>query len=156
MPDISLKANPILGLHIYKLLTDVWRTNSLGIIPYYIIGYLLPLLMVIISIICNEALDLRGYGNYNHCWLSPEKGFIWAFMGPVAVIVIVNIIIFTIAMIVARRAISNNKNMDTAAEIVTQIKVKNYENAGSINLNLLSTRLTRNINGYHNKFQVNG
>ena len=118
-----MSLNPKLGLHIYKLLTDVWRTNRLGIIPYYIIGYLLPLVMVIISIICNEALDLRGYGNYNHCWLSPEQGFIWAFMGPVAVIVCVNIIIFTIAMTVARRAISNNKNMDTAAEIVTQIKV---------------------------------
>lgn len=112
-----------LGLHIYKLLTDVWRTNGLGIIPYYIIGYLLPIVMVIISIVCNEALDLRGYGTLAHCWLSPEKGFIWAFMGPVAVIVSANIVIFIIAMLVARRAISNNKNMDTATEILTQIKV---------------------------------
>ena len=115
----------ILGLHIYKLLTDVWRTNRLGILPYYIIGYLVPLLIVVMSIIFNEALDLRGYGTLHHCWLSPEQGFIWAFMGPVALIVCTNIIIFIIAMLVARRAISNNKNMDTAAEIVTQIKVNN-------------------------------
>ena len=101
----------------------MWRTNRLGIIPYYITGYLLPLVMVIISIICNEALDLRGYGTPTHCWLSPEQGFIWAFMGPVAVIVSANIVIFIIAMLVARRAISNNKNMDTATEILTQIKV---------------------------------
>ena len=111
------------GLHIYKLLTDVWRTNRLGIIPYYIIGYLLPLLIVIISIVCNEALGLRGYGTPSHCWLSPEHGFIWAFMGPVAIIISANMVIFIIAMLVARRAISNNKNMDTTAEIVTQIKV---------------------------------
>ena len=101
----------------------MWRTNRLGIIPYYITGYLLPLVMVIISIICNEALDLGGYGTPTHCWLSPEQGFIWAFMGPVAVIVSANIVIFIIAMLVARRAISNNKNMDTATEILTQIKV---------------------------------
>ena len=105
-------------------MTDVWRTNKLGIIPYYIIGYLLPLLIVIISVVCNEAIDLRGYGTPQHCWLSPKQGFIWSFMGPVVVIVTVNIIIFIIAMLVARRAISNNKNMDTTAEIITQIKVK--------------------------------
>ena len=49
------------GVHIYKLLTDVWQTSKCGIHLYYALGYGLPLLVVTLSILCNEALGLRGY-----------------------------------------------------------------------------------------------
>ena len=110
------------GWHIYRLLTEVWQTQRCGMLPYYLIGYVLPLVIVIITIICNEVLALDGYGTENHCWLSSEHGFIWAFMGPVAAVIGVNLVIFLMAMKVARKAISRNNNLDTKAEIVTQMK----------------------------------
>ena len=55
------------GVHIYKLLTDVWQTSKCGIHLYYGLGYGLPLLVVTLSILCNEALDLRGYCTALYC-----------------------------------------------------------------------------------------
>ena len=55
------------GVHIYKLLTDVWQTSKCGIHLYYGLGYGLPLLVVTLSILCNEALDLRGYCTILYC-----------------------------------------------------------------------------------------
>ena len=78
--------------------------------------------LVSLSVFINEVQELNSYGTNSHCWLSPKYGFIWAFMGPVAVIVVINIIIFIMAMMVAKNAISRNNNMDTKAEIITQMK----------------------------------
>ena len=36
------------GWHIYRLLTDVWQTSKFGMVPYYVLGYVIPALIVII------------------------------------------------------------------------------------------------------------
>ena len=110
------------GLHIYRLLTSVWQTGSCLMLPYYLLGYLLPALIVSVSFLCNQLLALDSYGTAQYCWLSNKHGLIWAFMGPVAVIIVINIIIFVLAMSIARMAISRNNNLDTSQEMMTQLK----------------------------------
>ena len=110
------------GCHIYRLLTEVWQTGRCGLVPYYLLGYLLPATIVAVSLLCNQLLQLQSYGSSQYCWLTNTHGLIWAFMGPVAVIIALNIIIFVLAMSVARMAISRNNNLETSQEVMTQLK----------------------------------
>lgn len=43
------------------------------------------------------GLDPQGYGNQDFCWLSVHDTLIWSFAGPIAVVVLVNIVIFVMA-----------------------------------------------------------
>ena len=112
------------GCHIYRLLTDVFSHKQFGLLPYYLVGYGLPLLIVLPSLVSSELLSFRGYGSSEYCWLSTTNGFIWAFAGPVAAIVTVNCIIFGLAMSVARHARSRNtqREKNVVGKSVTWLK----------------------------------
>ena len=112
------------GCHIYRLLTDVFSHKQFGLLPYYLVGYGLPLLVVLPSLLSSELLRFRGYGSSEYCWLSTNHGFIWAFAGPVAAIVTVNCIIFSLAMSVARHARSRNtqREKNVVGKSVTWLK----------------------------------
>ncbi|KAL2076415.1 hypothetical protein ACEWY4_027987 [Coilia grayii] len=74
-----------------------------------LIGYGAPFTVVAIS----AGLVPEGYGS-DSCWLKHEKGFVWSFLGPVCCILGMNTILFTIILILLRRALSkmqhaNNK-----------------------------------------------
>lgn len=56
----------------------------------------------------------RNYGTYTHCWLKIDKGFIWSFMGPVALIVLINLVFyFQILWILRTKLSSLNKEVST-------------------------------------------
>ncbi|XP_074666787.1 putative adhesion G protein-coupled receptor E4P isoform X1 [Strix aluco] len=69
----------------------------------YPVGYGTPAIMVAIS----AAIHPGGYGTMHYCWLSTEKGFIWSFLGPVCVIILVNLIFFLITLWTLRDKISS-------------------------------------------------
>uniref|UniRef100_A0A2K5S2Y3 EGF-like module receptor 1 n=1 Tax=Cebus imitator TaxID=2715852 RepID=A0A2K5S2Y3_CEBIM len=55
--------------------------------PYLcVFGYGLPGLVVVIS----ASVQPQGYGMYNRCWLNTEAGFIWSFLGPVCIVIMVS------------------------------------------------------------------
>ncbi|XP_052466645.1 adhesion G protein-coupled receptor E3-like [Carassius gibelio] len=54
-----------------------------------VIGYLVALVVVCVSV----GLVPEGYGS-EQCWIKVEKGFIWSFLGPVCVILALNMILF--------------------------------------------------------------
>nr|XP_024650046.1 putative adhesion G protein-coupled receptor E4P [Macaca nemestrina] len=50
----------------------------------------------------------------NSCWLKPDKGFIWSFTGPVAVIILINLVFyFRILWILRSKLSSLNKEVST-------------------------------------------
>ena len=110
------------GYHIYKLLTLVFHSNKCGMVPYYLIGYGVPTVIVASSITCSEVLGIHGYGTEQYCWLTTEHGFIWAFVGPVAGVITINVLIFIMAMTVARKALMRKKNIDKTTELITWMK----------------------------------
>uniref|UniRef100_A0A8C2C6G5 Adhesion G protein-coupled receptor E3-like n=1 Tax=Cyprinus carpio TaxID=7962 RepID=A0A8C2C6G5_CYPCA len=55
-----------------------------------VIGYVVALVVVCVSV----GLVPEGYGS-EHCWIKMDKGFIWSFLGPVCVILVVNIFLMT-------------------------------------------------------------
>ncbi|XP_073086339.1 adhesion G protein-coupled receptor B1 isoform X2 [Manis javanica] len=54
------------------------------------LGWGLPALVVAISVGFTKA---RGYSTMNYCWLSLEGGLLYAFVGPAAAVVLVNMVI---------------------------------------------------------------
>ncbi|GFU01715.1 adhesion G protein-coupled receptor L1 [Nephila pilipes] len=87
------------GVHIYLLLVVVFASRRSHWEKYYLFGYGVPLIIVIITAIIRPTY----YGTDEVCWLSTEKGTIWAFMGPIACILVLNLA----ALILAQWKASN-------------------------------------------------
>ncbi|XP_063787785.1 adhesion G protein-coupled receptor E5 isoform X2 [Pseudophryne corroboree] len=81
------------GLELYLMLVKVFNTH-LKTRYLLAVGYGTPVVIVIIS----AAVNHQGYGTETYCWLSLERGFIWSFMGPVSVIILVTCGIFVLTV----------------------------------------------------------
>lgn len=74
------------------MLIEVFEVERSRIRWYYLIAYLLPLLIVGIS----AAIFPYGYGTERYCWLKQDNNFIYSFVGPVIVVIVVSILLFII------------------------------------------------------------
>lgn len=63
---------------------------------YCLIGWGLPVVIVVVSF----GAEYHDYGNgaEKSCWLSTENGLIWAFMGPMFLIVTLNVFVLVLVM----------------------------------------------------------
>ncbi|XP_027624790.1 putative adhesion G protein-coupled receptor E4P isoform X2 [Tupaia chinensis] len=76
----------------------------------YPLGYGIPAVIVAVSAIVGH----RHYGTSTHCWLKLDKGFIWSFMGPVAVIILINLTFYIQTLWILRSKLSSlNKEVST-------------------------------------------
>uniref|UniRef100_A0A2I2YKC1 Adhesion G protein-coupled receptor E2 n=1 Tax=Gorilla gorilla gorilla TaxID=9595 RepID=A0A2I2YKC1_GORGO len=74
------------------------------------VGYGVPAVTVAISAASRPHL----YGTPSRCWLQPEKGFIWGFLGPVCAIFSVNLVLFLVTLwILENRLSSLNSEVST-------------------------------------------
>lgn len=69
------------------MLIEVFEAEKSRICWYYIIAYGISLVIVCIS----GAIFPQGYGNDRYCWLKPDNYFIYSFVGPVILILLVRI-----------------------------------------------------------------
>uniref|UniRef100_A0A3Q4AIE2 Uncharacterized protein n=1 Tax=Mola mola TaxID=94237 RepID=A0A3Q4AIE2_MOLML len=81
------------------VLTEAWQSymavtgrlrNRIIRKRFLCLGWGLPALVVAISVGFTEA---KGYGTPSYCWLSLEGGLLYAFVGPAAAVVLVNMVI---------------------------------------------------------------
>nr|XP_056709997.1 adhesion G protein-coupled receptor B1-like isoform X2 [Euleptes europaea] len=81
------------------VLTEAWQSymavtgrlrNRIIRKRFLCLGWGLPALVVAISVGFTKA---KGYGTMNYCWLSLEGGLLYAFVGPAAAVVLVNMVI---------------------------------------------------------------
>ncbi|KAM6918716.1 adhesion G protein-coupled receptor L2b.1 isoform 5-T5 [Xenentodon cancila] len=82
------------GVQLYLMLVEVFESEFSRRKYYYSSGYLIPAVVVGIS----AAIDHRSYGTQRACWLRVDNHFIWSFIGPVTLIVIVNVIFLVVTM----------------------------------------------------------
>ncbi|EFX79820.1 hypothetical protein DAPPUDRAFT_34083, partial [Daphnia pulex] len=85
------------GLYLYFLITKVFYGSGLKQWQYYIIGYGVPVLTVTITLAVTKTKAYLG-DPFSYCWLSYENGAIWAFAGPVAAIIFINLIFLSWAV----------------------------------------------------------
>ncbi|XP_031418539.1 adhesion G protein-coupled receptor E5 isoform X9 [Clupea harengus] len=81
------------GVQLYRMVVLVFHT-TLRPAHMMAVGYGAPLAIVIVSAIAYP----QGYGTDQHCWLSLDHGFIWAFFGPVCIIIFLNALSFLITL----------------------------------------------------------
>uniref|UniRef100_A0A672HIB7 Adhesion G protein-coupled receptor L1a n=1 Tax=Salarias fasciatus TaxID=181472 RepID=A0A672HIB7_SALFA len=78
------------GVELYLLQREVFEGRNSRRKYFYLCGYSLPGLVVAVS----AAIDFRGYG----CWLRTDNYFIWSFLGPVAVIITLNLVVLVMTL----------------------------------------------------------
>ncbi|XP_028999081.1 adhesion G protein-coupled receptor E5 [Betta splendens] len=101
------------GVQLYRMVVLVFNA-TIRPLYLYITGYGMPLLIVILSAIIRPI----GYGTDEHCWLSLENGFIWSFVGPVCLIIFVNIFFFIVTVWkLAQKFTSLNPDLSTLHKI---------------------------------------
>ncbi|KAJ7332869.1 hypothetical protein JRQ81_015049 [Phrynocephalus forsythii] len=87
-------------------------TSKCTKVSMYLCGYGIPAVIVAIS----AAIVPGGYGTHMNCWLSHEAGFVWSFMGPVCVIIVINFVFFCLILM------NLHKNLASLNSEVTTIR----------------------------------
>ncbi|GMT15542.1 hypothetical protein PFISCL1PPCAC_6839, partial [Pristionchus fissidentatus] len=82
------------GVQLYMMLVQVFEPSSTHIILFYLFAYGVPALIVGVA----AGVDWTNYGTSNYCWIDTSTPTIWAFAGPVAAVVIINIFFLLIAL----------------------------------------------------------
>ncbi|XP_015262045.1 PREDICTED: adhesion G protein-coupled receptor E3-like [Gekko japonicus] len=103
------------GVNLYFIVKNLKVANYSGAnkrvrIFMYLCGYGIPALVVAIS----AASAPWAYGTHYHCWLSPDKGFHWSFLGPVCAIIVINAVFFCLILkILHEKLASLNSKVST-------------------------------------------
>ncbi|KAG5891715.1 hypothetical protein JTB14_016098 [Gonioctena quinquepunctata] len=95
------------GFQLYVMLIEVFEAEKSRVRWYYFFAYGLPFLVVFIS----ATIYPQGYGTQRHCWLQTDNYFIYSFVGPVIVVISLNVIFLIMAMIMMCRHASNSVSM---------------------------------------------
>ncbi|XP_064917699.1 adhesion G protein-coupled receptor L3 isoform X29 [Columba livia] len=82
------------GVQLYIMLVEVFESEHSRRKYFYLVGYGMPALIVAVS----AAVDYRSYGTEKVCWLRLDTYFIWSFIGPATLIIMLNVIFLGIAL----------------------------------------------------------
>ncbi|XP_069476181.1 adhesion G-protein coupled receptor D1 isoform X2 [Ambystoma mexicanum] len=94
------------GLHLYSMVIKVFGSEESKHLYYYGIGWGSPLVICAVSV----TSALGSYGEGANCWLSLERGEVWAFVAPALFVIVVNIgILVAVTRIISRISTDNYK-----------------------------------------------
>jgi hypothetical protein len=97
------------GIFHYLMLVVVFISGQKAYLrQFFFLGWGLPVVIVAISF----GLRFDDYGNYDYCFLTHHSGLIYAFVAPMIVILLANLMVLIIAMkIVISRVSANNEQL---------------------------------------------
>ncbi|XP_039766205.1 cadherin EGF LAG seven-pass G-type receptor 3 [Ornithorhynchus anatinus] len=87
------------GLHTYRMQTEARNVNFGAMRFYYALGWGVPAIITGLAV----GLDPEGYGNLDFCWISIHDKLVWSFAGPIAVVIVMNGVMF---LLLAKRSCS--------------------------------------------------
>ncbi|KAK9696737.1 Laminin G domain [Popillia japonica] len=82
------------ALHLYRMLTEMRDINHGPMRFYYCIGYVLPAIVVSLAV----GVRAHQYGNYYFCWVSLYESVVWSLVGPICVMVLLNLGVLVFAI----------------------------------------------------------
>lgn len=101
------------GIVLYLMLVRVYRsmgTSGYGSPKFIALCWVLPIVIITV----NLFIDQNAYGDiHGACWLSIRNGFIWSFVGPVVMVILMNFVILGLTLKVMS---DKAKRRSTAAE----------------------------------------
>jgi len=104
------------GIFLLRMTRRVFNTSKNAFL-YCLIGWGLPAFIVVVLF----SILNKSYGYETACWLNKETGAIWAFTGPVTLIVIFNIVVLVVAIRAALN-IRMNRSKSEKEKIIVSIK----------------------------------
>ncbi|XP_051982801.1 adhesion G protein-coupled receptor L1-like isoform X1 [Xyrauchen texanus] len=81
-------------VQLYVLMVEVFESETSRRKYYYLTAYGFPTLVVAIS----TAIDYRSYGGPKACWLKVDNYFIWTFVGPASLVILLNLVVLVITV----------------------------------------------------------
>uniref|UniRef100_A0A671RDP1 Adhesion G protein-coupled receptor L1 n=1 Tax=Sinocyclocheilus anshuiensis TaxID=1608454 RepID=A0A671RDP1_9TELE len=81
-------------VQLYVLMVEVFESETSRRKYYYLSAYGFPTLVVAIS----TAIDYRSYGGPKACWLRVDNYFIWTFIGPASLVILLNLAVLVITI----------------------------------------------------------
>ncbi|XP_078090952.1 adhesion G protein-coupled receptor E3-like isoform X2 [Mustelus asterias] len=102
------------GIQLYLMVVKVFNAGCLGkrhMLPF---GYGFPFVIVGIS----AAVYREGYGTSEHCWLSLENHFVWSFLGPVCMIIMINMVFYCITLVKLAKKMSSIKKDEPKLKMI--------------------------------------
>jgi hypothetical protein len=100
------------GILLYLMLIIVFDTGKSYRRYFIALGWGLPLVIVAVSL----GVRFHEYGIYQHCFLTHHVGLIYAFIGPMGVIILANFVIFVLALRVSITKAFASKGSKTAVK----------------------------------------
>ncbi|PAV90498.1 hypothetical protein WR25_27150 isoform B [Diploscapter pachys] len=82
------------GYQLYLMLIQVFEPSRTRILLYYMFCYGFPAVVVAIS----AASNWQNYGTDKYCWIDTTTPTIWAFIAPILIVIIANIVFLLIAL----------------------------------------------------------
>jgi hypothetical protein len=100
------------GILIYLMLVVVFDSGKSYSRRFFALGWGLPAVIVAVSF----GARFDEYGSYEYCFLTYHMGLIYAFVGPMAAIILVNLFTFIIALRLAISRTYADKGSKAAAQ----------------------------------------
>uniref|UniRef100_A0A8C4M121 Adhesion G protein-coupled receptor E2 n=1 Tax=Equus asinus TaxID=9793 RepID=A0A8C4M121_EQUAS len=103
------------GLHLFLTARNLTVVSYSSVSRFmkklmFPVGYGVPAVIVAVS----AASRPRLYGTPTRCWLNTDKGFIWAFLGPVCTIFSINLAFFLMTFWIVKNKLSSlNSDVST-------------------------------------------
>ncbi|XP_030418541.1 adhesion G protein-coupled receptor E2-like isoform X3 [Gopherus evgoodei] len=96
------------AVNLYLIVRNLKVKNYAGTVRctrkcMYVFGYGLPAVIVITSATSAPS----SYGTPYDCWLNPDNGFRWSFLGPVCAVVVINLVFFCLTLKLLREHLSS-------------------------------------------------
>ncbi|KHN75537.1 Latrophilin-3 [Toxocara canis] len=82
------------GYQLYLMLIQVFEPDNVKILLYFLWAYGFPAIIVAVS----AGVAWPSYGTPNYCWINVDTPTIWAFVGPITVVIIANIVFLAVAL----------------------------------------------------------
>ncbi|KAJ8273969.1 hypothetical protein COCON_G00085940 [Conger conger] len=102
------------AVQLYLSLVEVFESHAPRRKYYYACGYLLPAVVVGVS----AAVDHSSYGTETACWLRVDNHFIWSFIGPVTLIIMLNLSFLLVSLVKLLKSSSSLKPDSSRAESI--------------------------------------
>uniref|UniRef100_A0A480S7G1 Adhesion G protein-coupled receptor E3 isoform 1 n=1 Tax=Sus scrofa TaxID=9823 RepID=A0A480S7G1_PIG len=96
------------GLHLFLTVRNLKVANYTSAGKFkkrfiYPLGYGIPAVIVAVS----AGLKPHGYGTPTHCWISLQEGFIFSFLGPIAAVILMNLVFYLVTLWILRDRLSS-------------------------------------------------
>uniref|UniRef100_A0A8C4XZW1 Adhesion G protein-coupled receptor D2 n=1 Tax=Gopherus evgoodei TaxID=1825980 RepID=A0A8C4XZW1_9SAUR len=117
------------GLLLWSKVVAVNMSEDRRMKFYYVTGWGLPVVIVGATL----ATSFNKYVADNHCWLNVQTDIIWAFVGPVLFVLMVNtFVLFRVVMVTVSSARRRSKMLTPSSSLEKQIGIQIWATAKPI------------------------